>query len=323
MIKTKQQMLKEAIKRFGLTKPLEVIEGGYQNDIFFSEKSGKKIILRITDSNIRSLKQVEGEIEWIEYLVKHNIPLAKPLVSKAGNKIEVFKINNHNYFAVLFEYAKGKKLTYPEYLGNVLLYEQLGEVTAKLHKASKNYNPKRIKRHSYYENYYLNNINTFIPKEKIKIHKAAKELINNLKELEKNETNYGLIHGDINVGNFHYDKNQITLFDFDECQYSWYIEDIAIQLYYTIFVFGEQDKVERDQQAKLFMEHFLKGYNKILTIDKKWLDLMSLFLKIRELIVYVGIYKKWDFNNLNTWQEDFLRDSTYRIENNISIYSLA
>ncbi|WP_369011133.1 phosphotransferase [Paenibacillus sp. MER TA 81-3] len=49
-----------------------------------------------------------------------------------------------------------------------------------------------------------------------------------LKYLKQDKESYGLIHGDIKVGNFMVNHNVITMFDFDECQYSWCVKDIAI-----------------------------------------------------------------------------------------------
>lgn len=40
---------------------------------------------------------------------------------------------------------------------------------------------------------------------------------------EQDPNSYGLIHGDINVGHCMSDQGCLTLFDFDECQCSWYV----------------------------------------------------------------------------------------------------
>jgi Ser/Thr protein kinase RdoA (MazF antagonist) len=133
--------------------------------------------------------------------------------------------------------------------------------------------------------------------------------------------NFGLIHGDINVGNFTVDEaGEITLFDFDECQYSWYAEGIAIQLYYLLYVFGEDSKSERKLQYELFIEHFVRGYTEGgRRLPDSWKNQLSLFLRLREIIVVVGMYRSWDLSQPDDWTRDFLQDSRMRIINGISL----
>ena len=315
-----EKAIKTALKRYDFNANVEAIQGGYQNHVYKFNQGKSSYILRLTTPQVRTFSQVQGEVEWMIYLTNCGIPLSQPIPSKEGNTVEYIKTDKQNYNAVVFQYAKGKKLTYPEYLGHESLYETLGEITAKMHKASRAYQPKTKKRHTYLDNYYLNHVTTYIPKTKKNIYQVQKELMSDLEKLPKNERNFGLIHGDINIGNFHADEEQVTLFDFDECQYSWYIEDIAIQLFYTIFVFGEDSKDERYPVAKTFLKAFLKGYHKYETITQKDIEKISLFLNIREIIVFVGIHKKWDFTNLNQWQKDYLKDSQGRIENKVPLY---
>lgn len=140
-----------------------------------------------------------------------------------------------------------------------------------------------------------------------------------LKNLDYGKESYGLIHGDINVGNFLVDHGAVTLFDFDECQYSWFVEDIAIQLFYLVYVYGDDSIDERHLQCQRFMEHFLKGYSKENTISDYELTLIPLFLRLREIIVYTGMYRSFDMSDINDWTKDYLAQSKVRIENGISI----
>lgn len=107
-----------------------------------------------------------------------------------------------------------------------------------------------------------------------------------LKHLDADINTYGLIHGDINVGNFLVDNGKLTLFDFDEAQYSWFVEDIAIQLYYLVYVYGDDSMEDRQLQCQRFMEHFLKGYVKENSISENELKLIPLFLRLRDYCLY-------------------------------------
>ena len=159
-----------------------------------------------------------------------------------------------------FKHAPGNKIGYPECLGNPILYEQCGRITGRLHELAKHYKPT-ARRHTWESNQYLIRANDYLPSELQPILHALDEIKEHLADLPVNAENFGLIHGDINVGNFTVvGSGNITLFDFDECQYSWYVEDIAIQLYYLLYVFGEDSKSERKVQYELFIKHFELGY---------------------------------------------------------------
>ncbi len=295
-------------------------KGGYQNEVYAMNTKAGECILRLSKKDTRSYDEIEGELAFCQQLSEHGVPLAKPMRSNNNRLIETITHHNEVLYAVAFEKAPGIKLSYPDYLNDETLFEQLGEVTGKLHTASKKLEPNSLTRPSWKENMYLKRFNTAIPAEKKAIHRSFYALINELDTMPKDDKTFGLIHGDINVGNFHYDQGNITLFDFDECQYSWYIEDIAIQLFYTIYVFGDAHKKDRYAKAKQFLNAFLKGYRRYQSLPNDWKQQLERFLRIREIILYVSIHRKWNFAELNAWQSDYLQDSTRRIEASEAVY---
>ncbi|MOA07567.1 Stress response kinase A [compost metagenome] len=168
-----------------------------------------------------------------------------------------------------------------------------------------------------------------LPKSQVCVRDSYSKLVKTINELPKDENSYGLIHGDIGVGNFMVDEQRVvTLFDFDEAQYSWFVEDVAIQLYYLVYVFGGEDgKGYREEQARRFMNHFMKGYVLEHSLDEYWIKQIPLFLRLRELIVYIGSYRNWDGDESfsssdNQWFKDWIAESKLRIENEIPIVNI-
>ncbi|MCM0647341.1 phosphotransferase [Clostridium swellfunianum] len=315
-----KKIISELAERYAIRHDdLESITGGYQNLIFEFVQNDKPHIFRISDSVTRSEEMIKSELEWCIYLFEHGVPLSRPLKSTAGHLTETVYRDGIKMTATLFEKAPGRKMAYPEYLNNVEVFKRLGQITGKIHKASKNYNSPNIKRNNWFQNYYLTNLYKYVPETEINIRNAYEDLMKKLNLLNCNQNSFGLIHGDINVGNFCISDNQITLFDFDECQYSWFVEDIAIQLFYTVYVFGDDSINERQEMADKFMSNFMSGYNSENYLDSYWIEKIPEFLKLRELIVYIGIYKKWKLNNLSEWQRDYYNQSTNRIKSGISL----
>jgi Ser/Thr protein kinase RdoA (MazF antagonist) len=310
----------EGAARFGLSREELSFIGGFQNFIYSYTREGCKFILRFTPSTLRTQEGIKAELEWIRYLAENGMSVSEPVPSVQGIDIERVSGKMVDFYATSFRHAPGSKIGYPECLSNPLLYEKCGRMTGHLHGLAKRYEPLS-RRHSWERNEYLLSALKYIPPEHKPILRALDELIDRITSLPVTPDNFGLIHGDINVGNFTVDETgEITLFDFDECQYSWYVEDIAIQLYYLLYVFGEDSKSEREVQYELFIEHFARGYTEDgLRLPKGWKDQLSLFLRLREIIVFVGMYRSWDLRQPDDWTRDFLKDSRMRIINGLSL----
>lgn len=321
---TKQIVINGA-NRFGVVfEDLSYI-GAWQNFIYEYKKRGVSYILRFSPISHRSRNQIIGELDWILYLYSNGVSVSKPIPSINGELTEVVEHSDLSFTVTSFVKAEGRKIGYPECLSDTDLYQELGLLTGKIHALSKKYEPKdeTTRRHDWHQNYYLQNVEKFLPSQP-KVIKACQMLIEETKySLPKDIDSYGLIHGDIGVGNFLVNQGGITLFDFDEAQYSWFVEDISIPLYYFVYVYGgEEGKKVRETQALRFLEYFLKGYDQENTLNRSWLKQISIFLKLREIIVYTGMYRSADITQLNQWGQDFISESKIRIENSIPVVNI-
>ncbi|MBU5592789.1 phosphotransferase [Clostridium sp. MSJ-4] len=311
-----EEILREAAARFDIDVSTLTLIGRFQNFVYEYEKQDRSYILRLIHSSHRKEEAVKGELDWILYLANNGVSASKPIYSIRDRLTERISAKDSYFIATSFEKAIGKKIGYPECINNQELFEKCGEITGRMHLLSKQYIPstKEIQRHEWTENYYLQNIKKFIPTSQYEIHESYKVLINKINHLEKDSNSFGIIHGDINVGNFLLSDEGINIFDFDECQYSWFVEDIAIQLFYIIYVFLDDSIEERQEEAYTFMKSFMRGYYRENFIDEYWLRQIPLFLQLREIIVYIGIYRSFELSNLNQWRRNYIMQSKARIE---------
>lgn len=302
-----------AAQRYGINKDEIMKHGtGYQNLVYEYQKENKDYILRISKASTRTYSEIHSELDFLNHLSKDGVSVSLPVKSLNNNLVETIEIKNEKHYAVSFVKAIGKHINYPDYLDNHEMFYELGKITGKLHKSSMAFS--KNKRIEWTNNYYLKNFENFILDDEPVKRASLKKQMAVISNLTKNHKNFGLIHGDINVGNFFVDDNRITLFDFDECQNSWYVEDIAIQLFYTVYVLCDDSIEERHKKAVEFMQHFLRGYTSECEIDVEMLKLIPEFLILREMIVHVGIYKMWNLSDLEGWAQDYYRDSSRRIE---------
>jgi Ser/Thr protein kinase RdoA (MazF antagonist) len=103
-----------------------------------------------------------------------------------------------------------------------------------------------------------------------------------LRSLPKDRDSYGLIRGDFNDGNFTVDfrNGDITVFDFDDCGYFWFIYELA-----SAWEGGIGRVMYRGlEERKAFMEHYMEqvmaGYNRENSLATKWLAHLPLFVRL-------------------------------------------
>ncbi|MFC0562161.1 phosphotransferase enzyme family protein [Halalkalibacter alkalisediminis] len=122
------------------------------------------------------------------------------------------------------------------------------------------------------------------------VNQAIDDVLKAVKVLSKEPQQYGLIHSDLHTGNFHFDGKVIKVFDFDDCGFQHFMHDIAIPLYYLPWQFPhENDEEEVLAFSKMFLSHFLKGYEKEYSIHS--LEHLPLFLKFRDCELYAVLHK--------------------------------
>jgi Ser/Thr protein kinase RdoA (MazF antagonist) len=85
------------------------------------------------------------------------------------------------------------------------------------------------------------------------IQEKWREYIHSLSKLPKDKEVYGLIHNDLHQGNFTYYDGEISVFDFGDCEFNWFVQDIAISLYHAVEYIPSYEKEEREQFALNFM----------------------------------------------------------------------
>src|SRR5690554_405529 len=111
------------------------------------------------------------------------------------------------------------------------------------------------------------------------------------------------------MGNFLVIDDKLSVFDFDDSAYQYFISDIAIALFYLVFMQKEEDQIPL---ANRLMPHFMQGYlseNKLSKVD--YLKI-PLFLKLRLIILYIVIFRTLDvienkFANFNLEFEKYYK----------------
>jgi Ser/Thr protein kinase RdoA (MazF antagonist) len=290
--------------------------GGFENLIYEFRKDEQEYILRAGHSSHRTTDQVKAEIDWINYLIKNEITTPAPILSQQNNFVEIAPLDLINYLnLVVFEKVTGESWTRKNpNLWDLDIIKKWGGLTGKMHKLTRDYSPpsKHIRREEF-ENQVRLNPKKFLPESETAIIQIIENHLTSILSLPKTRDNYGLIHGDMHVGNFFVDKGAIWVFDFDDCEYKWFISDIAIPLYYSIYMSPiHRDRVH-DNFAMNFLVSFLSGYRKHYQLPEGELQLLPDFIKLRDMLLCIVIHQMMDVTTMNEGFKQFLDSVKKRV----------
>ncbi|WP_256217473.1 phosphotransferase [Paenibacillus sp. OV219] len=99
--------------------------------------------------------------------------------------------------------------------------------------------------------------------------------------MDRNCASFGVVHFDYNDGNYSidFDTGQITVYDFDNCCYCWYMFDLA-----SLWTLGmgwiqfEPDAGKRKRFMDDYFETALAGYKSETEIDNSMLEMLPIFI---------------------------------------------
>lgn len=330
-------ILQEAMQRYGIAEGTVQPIDTFESFIYKYEREGNGYILRIGHSLRKSESLVQGEVDWINYLARGGVSVARAIPSLNNKLVEVIDDNQGGQFlATAFVQAQGQA---PWEAGwSTARYETYGELLGKMHALAVDYHPVPGWRRPEWDHDSLNFIEQYLPASEVIAHKEFKKLLEHIYALPKDKSCYGLIHQDAHQNNFFMDENgALTLFDFDDCGYSWFMNDIAIVLFYISMDWEEFGYSSLASFTTEFMLHFLRGYSRAYTVDRSWLKEIPTFLKLRELELYAVVHRDFEIHGIDhnsleefthtpgfdvnnsghMWIANFMRERKNRIEQGV------
>ena len=307
-------ILQMAMQHYGITSEQIRLLDGFESFIYEFERDQEACILRISHSHRRSASLIRGEIDWINYLAAGGASVAKAIPSENGEPVEPIEDEKGGHFlATAFVKAGGKPPT--KAVWNADLFERYGQLLGRMHALTKDYQPPDASwKRPEWDAPGMLELEAWLPASESSTLEKAHQLKSHLDTLPKDRETYGLIHQDAHAGNLFVDEaGNITLFDFDDCAYSWFANDIAIVLFYTVV--WEKDVPGFTGE---FMTRFLRGYRRENQIDAAWLGEIPHFLKLREMDLYAVIHRSFDVNNLDDpWVVRYMDNRKHKIESDV------
>jgi len=277
---------------------------GFHNEIYQGTYHSQDIIIRI--SNRRSREEILEEIEILLSL-KDDVRIAFPV--QVENQ---YVVTYQNSVICFFQRVEGQN--WHETTLTLATHYEAGKELGLLHKHLQMY-PKTSRK-------------SFDQHPDVLLLKDAKaiyqeELANVLNRLTSKETTtneYGLIHGDYLFSNLLYHNPKVTIIDFDDIEYNYYLYDVAVYLFYLLLG-GNPLNIDVEHNIDIFRS-FMKGYRSVNQITVFDFSILKDLFRLRQLKLLATITTKIDQKNYGDWQKNYIALCDKQLKENIDFIDI-
>jgi Ser/Thr protein kinase RdoA (MazF antagonist) len=271
------------------------------NHVFATETiAGAQVIVRVSDGSIRERRELDGELIWLDHLIRHGCTVTTPVRSRAGELLETIDLDVGTYHVCCFERFGGRELnpkTDPAWNGELM--RLLGREIGRIHRASDELAlPPDRNRLQWYESkmsVFPDPLSDCYDRHVVQ---AMATFTDDMRARPRNPRHYGLVHRDIHSGNFLVEDGQVEIIDFDLGCYGWRLMDFSVLLfshyyYPSLAVPGSTPTLAGEVLAAL-----AAGYREEYGLDDDQLVMIGDLLKLREILNYIVLAPA-----IEHWQE--------------------
>ena len=260
------------------------------NHVFATETAGgAPVIVRVTDGGRREPGELDGELMWLNHLVRHGCTVTTPIPSRAGALLETIALDAGTYHVCCFERFAGREIDpRTDAAWNDELMLRLGREIGRIHRASDELTlPPGRDRCQWYQSGALAFPDPLPDCYDRGVARAMTAFIDEMRTRARPPRHYGLVHRDLHSGNFLLEGDRVEIIDFDLGCYGWRVIDFAVLLfahyyYPSLAVPGSTPKLAGNVLALL-----ARGYRTEYRLDDEQLAMVGDLMKLHEILNYV------------------------------------
>lgn len=305
----KEEILKIARLYHRNANEINDLHGGH-NKVYAISGDNINFVLRLSLCDRRSSANLLGEIDFQSYLSQNGVNVVAPLKNLNESYLCECQLDGISYFATAFELSRASNFMEREPDGEKL-YVSAGKELGKIHYYSKKYvpSPGIRPRFQWYKNTHLASADMFsqnVPTLAAPYNTFKQKML----QMDKNKESYGLIHGDFFFANFLSHKNHAIVIDFDECEYNWYLYDIAVCMYYQLIGANPKHVIQKQKEAAELFKWLMEGYLQETSLDTKLIKYMQHFFWMRDYVLLATMAAN---AQLSPWQKDLYDTAFQRV----------
>ncbi|MCL5975903.1 MAG: aminotransferase class III-fold pyridoxal phosphate-dependent enzyme [Gammaproteobacteria bacterium] len=248
------------------------------------ENNDQRFIIRVHRPEYHSKHEIHSELLWIQSLRQQallNTP--EPLTMRDGSLIAAFEDDGVERYLVAFEFMPGKQPDEDESL--IVGFEILGATSARLHQQARQWSlPKGFSRKKWnFDSAFgakplwgdwrnapgLDEVGQAILEQLCEVLEAK------LHHYGETPDRFGLVHADLRLANLLVDDTQLSVIDFDDCGFSWFIYDFASAVSF----------LETSPLLPQLQQAWVRGYKSITALSAEDEAMISTLVMFRRLLL--------------------------------------
>ena len=271
--------------------------------ITFTERD--PVVFRLHRNGYHTPEELRGEMLWMKEIERDtDLLLPKIYVGRNGDVLQQISCKDTIYYCSVISFLEGTILGELQGAELFTAIEEMGEITAKLHKQSMERDRTNCLRefswditNFFSENGVWGSWRAYpglrgVDKQILAV--CEEKITKILNEYGRTPDHYGLIHGDLHFYNIIRKDGKNQIFDFDDCGYGFYLYDLGCTL------------VTYSRDLKKLTACWLKGYEKIRRLTQEEKELLPMFILLRRIVRLGWLASHWDSDTRKTVSEEYL-----------------
>tara|TARA_B100000686_G_scaffold310352_1_gene353076 strand:- start:264 stop:1259 length:996 start_codon:yes stop_codon:yes gene_type:complete len=290
------KLAEEAIKHWDVEVKSINLHLQSENTVFKVEGlDGNTYALRIHRKGYHDLEELNSEHVWTSSLSNAGLLVPEAVVTRSGEAYKTVSfLNSSEYrYVGLVKWIEGT------ILNDLILdleekdvsdvYESLGKVVAKFHKATIAWEkPKDFKRHSFDTDGFLGSkpfwgrfweAQNATTREREKLSLIRNNITESLSKLPKDINSFGMIHADLHSQNVLIQGKSLSVIDFDDSGFGWYGFDLAVAIWDRL------DFTATGCHFDIAYKSLIRGYLEERPNAKDIIETIPTFLLMRTLMI--------------------------------------
>jgi Ser/Thr protein kinase RdoA (MazF antagonist) len=247
-------------------------------------ETGRTAVLRVHRPGYHSRAAIESELDWLTDLAKRTtVSTAAIVPTQDGARVVSTDVRGEPRYAVLFAFVPGAA---PDEASlSAADFATLGAITARMHRHARDWRrPAGFTRFLWDWRHSLgaeprwgrwqDGIGVG-PAEEAVLGPAAELVRDKLAEYGTASDRFGLVHADLRPANLLVDGDQISVIDFDDSGFSWFLYDFAAAVSF----------MEHDPRLPEWQDAWLAAYRQVEPAVPQSEEMTATFVMLRRLLL--------------------------------------
>ncbi|HEY3341899.1 MAG TPA: phosphotransferase [Anaerolineae bacterium] len=310
-------LLQAGAERFDVPPATLKLLGGMDGVVYSYARDSADYVLKFSPAKSEQIPTMLAKLDFVNYLSANGVSVSRPVPSTRGELVETLVDAGQLWAITSSELAPGRHANHAEEFGDEL-FQKWGQTIGLMHRLTKRYDDVRRWPTGLIEDWHgeMHFFAQWCDDDAVRQKWLALGAL--MGQWSPDKDCFGLIHNDLHMLNFtvsHVNGElRLTVFDFDVCDYHWFMTDIGIAVFHSVW-----DRWSDTAYTRAFVPHFLeqfmRGYARENTLDEIWLQRLPYFLKYRQMLLHTVFCHEWakptpgQAQQLADWRESIIDET--------------